>query len=192
MNALCLYIFDVSRSKPVKHKFYDKCVTSGEDCSKADSSFEAMNQCFIKDGIDWEYAVSIGLGNTNTNVGNNNSIKTRIHKKKNEWFIAGCNCHLCHLAAGAGGKAFAKEDSFEIDEHQVDLYYFFKSSSKRKGILVEYLNFVNLKWENMVRYVKTRWLSLKCCYDKKLRKFPALKSIFLSIVHGRLGIMVSV
>ena len=79
MNALCLYIFDVSRSKPVKCKFYDKYMTSGEDCSKADSSFEAMNQCFIKDGIDWEYAVNIGLDNTNTNVGNNNSIKTRIH-----------------------------------------------------------------------------------------------------------------
>ena len=37
------------------------CLTSGEDCSKADSLFEATNQCFIKDGIDWENAVSIGL-----------------------------------------------------------------------------------------------------------------------------------
>ena len=79
MNALCVYIFDVSRSMRAECKFYDMCVTSEEDCSKADSLFEAVNQCFVKDGIDWENAV--GLDNTNTNVGNNNSIKTRIHEK---------------------------------------------------------------------------------------------------------------
>ena len=153
----------------------DHGVTSGEDYSKADSLFEAVNQCFIKDGIDWENAVSIGLDNTNTNVGNNNSIETRIHEKSKECFIAGCNCHLCHLAAGSGAKAFAKECSFKIDEYQVDLYFFFEGSSKRKGIFVEYLGFVNLEWKNMVRDVKTRWLSLERCCDKELRKFPSLK-----------------
>lgn len=54
---------------------------TGEYCSKADSLLETINQCFIKDGIDWENAVSIGLDNTNTNVGNYNSMKTRIHEK---------------------------------------------------------------------------------------------------------------
>ena len=59
-------------SAVIECKFYDMCVTSGEDCSKANSLFEAMNHCFIKHGIDWENAVSIGLDNTNTNVSNNN------------------------------------------------------------------------------------------------------------------------
>ena len=35
----------------------------------------------------------------------------------------------------------------------------------------------------MVRYVKTRRLSLECCREKELRKFPALKSMFLSRVQ---------
>ena len=82
MNVLCVYIFDLSRSKHVECKFYDMCVTSGEDCAKADSFLEAVNQCFIKDGINWENAVSIYLDNTNTNVGSSNSIKTRIHEKR--------------------------------------------------------------------------------------------------------------
>ena len=72
-------------------------------------------------------------------------------KKDKECFIAGCNCHLCHLAAGAGGKAFPKEYGFEIDEHKVDLSYFYKGSSKREGSLVEYLNIFNREWENRVR-----------------------------------------
>ena len=145
-----------------------------------------MNQCFIKNWIDWENAASIGLDNTDTNVGNNNSMKTRIHEKNKECLIAGCNCHLCHPTAGAGAKAFVKECSFEIDKHQVDLYSFFKGSSKRKGILVKYLDFVNPEWENMARYVKTRWLSLERCCDKELREFPTLKSMFLSRVQGGL------
>ena len=81
MNSLCVYIFDISRSKRVECKFYDMCVTSGEDCSKANSLFEVINQCFIKDVIDWETAVSFGLDNRNTNVENNILINTRIHEK---------------------------------------------------------------------------------------------------------------
>ena len=34
-----------------------------------------------------------------------------------------------------------------------------------------------------MRYVKTRWLSLQQCYDKEVKKYPALKSMFLSWVE---------
>lgn len=121
------------------------------------------------------------------------------HKKNKECFMVGCNCYQCHTADGAEAKAFAKGCSFEIDEHQVDLYYFFKGNSKRKGIFVEYLDFLNIEWENMTRYVKTRWLSLERFCDKGLHKFSALKLMFLSRVqvglvdNGRLsGTMVSI
>ena len=86
----------------------DHGVSSGEDCSEADPLFEAMNQCFKKDEIDWENAVSIGLDNTNTNVGSDNLIKTRIHEENKKYFIAGCNCHPCHLAVETGVKRLPK------------------------------------------------------------------------------------
>ena len=65
----------------------------------------------------------------------------------------------------------------------MDFYYFFKGSSRRKGILTEFLDFTGLEWENLVRYVKIRWLSLEQCCNKEIKKFPALKSIFLSRVE---------
>ena len=34
---------------------------------------------------------------------------------------------------------------------------------KKKGILTENVKFVELDWENFVRYVKTRWFSLQQC-----------------------------
>ena len=60
---------------------------------------------------------------------------------------------------------------------------FFKGSSRRKGILSEYLEFVELDWENFMQYVKTHWLSLQQCCDKEVKKYPALKSMFLSRVE---------
>ena len=40
------------------------------------------------------------------------------------------------------------------------MYYFFKKSTRRKGILASYTEFSGCeKWEEITRYVSTRWLS---------------------------------
>lgn len=183
MNALCAYIFDVNNCKRVEFKFYNMCTTTGEDCSKAYTLFAKIHETLNDDVIHWSNVVSFGLDNTNSNMGCYNSLKSRILKENSSCFVAGCNCHLVHLAAGKGGKAYASISGFNCEEHQVDLYYFFKGSSRRKGILVEYLEFVELDWDNFVRYVKTRWLSLEQCCNKEVKKLPALKSMFLSRVE---------
>ena len=183
MNALCAYIFDVNNSKRVEFKFYSMCSKSGENCSKASTLFDKIDDTLRGDGVEWTNVVSFGLDNTNSNMGCRNSLKSRILEKNSCCFVAGCNCHLVHLAAGKGGQAYEGITGFSCEDHQCDLYYFFKGSTRRKGILAEYLSFVELDWENFVRYVKTRWLSLEQCCDKEVRKFPALKSMFLSRVE---------
>ena len=99
MSAVYCQIFDIIKSKRVEFQFYDMCATSGELCSKASTLFEAIDGTLTKDGLDWDI-VSVGLDNTNANVGNKNSIKSRVHEKKASCFIADYNCHLSHLAAG--------------------------------------------------------------------------------------------
>ena len=183
MNALCAYNFDVNNSKCVELKFYDMCATSGEHCSKAATLFNKTDEAFSKDGIDWCNVISCVLDNTNSNMGCKNSLKSRILEKNSSCFVAGCNCHLVHLSAGKGGQAYQSISSFSCEDHQCDLYYFLKGSSRRKGILTEYLEFVELDWENFVRYVKTCWPSLQQCCDKEVTKYPALKSIFLGRVE---------
>lgn len=156
------------------------CVTTGEDCGKAEVLFQAIDNNFIGDSIDWKNVIAVGLDNTNVNMGCNNSIKTRILDKNPDSFIAGCNCHLSHLAASKGADAFSSVTGFDIEDHEVDIYYYFSKSTKRKGILLEFLDFVDLEWGEIVRYVSTRWLSLEKCCDKEIRKYPALKSMFIS------------
>ena len=64
-------------------------------------------------------------------------MQTRILNRNKNCFIAGCSCHLAHLAAGAGDRAFQKVSNFHAEGHQVDLYYYFKGSTRRNGILIE-------------------------------------------------------
>ena len=40
---------------------------------------------------------------------------------------------------------------FNMEEHQVVFYYYFKSSTKLKDVLTEYLDFVYQEWENFTR-----------------------------------------
>ena len=180
LNSMCTLIFDVNRSNKVELKCYDMCSTTGEDASKASTLFESIEKAMGRDDIPWENVVSIGLDNGSTNMGKRNSIKSRFLEKNAACFIAGCNCHLAHLAAATGGKAFKDKTGFNVEDHQVDIYYFFKGSTRRKGILIEYLEFTGIEWEIFTRYVSTRWLCLEKCCAKEFKKFRALKSMFLS------------
>ena len=113
-------------------------------------------------------------------MGEHNSLKSRILENNPNCFIAGCNCHSAHNAAAKGGDGYTKVTGFDTEDHPVTLYYYFRNSTKRKGILAQFLDFVNLEWEEIICYASTRWLSLESCCDKELRKFPALKAMFLS------------
>lgn len=108
MNAACALIFDVKRSKTVEFKFFDMCSTSGEHASKAETLFCSIQNALDKEDITWSNCVSFGVDNCNTNIGSKDSIKTRIHEKNKNCFVAGCSCHLAHLAAGKGGKVMRK------------------------------------------------------------------------------------
>ena len=116
-------IFDINSSKYVESKFYDMCETTGENCAKAEALFEAIDSKFLRDSIDWVNVIAVGFDNTATNMGCNNSIKTRILGKNSDVFIAGCNCQLSHLAASKGADAFSTVTGFDIKDHEVDVYY---------------------------------------------------------------------
>ena len=81
MNPVCVYIFDIERSKQVEFKFYSMCSTSREHCSKSETLFNAINNTFENDNLDWDNVVSVGLDNTNANMGEKNSLKVVFLQK---------------------------------------------------------------------------------------------------------------
>lgn len=63
-------------------KFLDMNLLEGRDASTADVMFESVDSLLTKNDIRWDYCMAIGLDNTNANIGEHNSIKTRAKEKK--------------------------------------------------------------------------------------------------------------
>ena len=98
------------------------CATSGENHSKGSTLSEAIDGTLAKDRLDWDNIVSVCIDNTNVNINNKSSIKSRILEKNASYIIVVCNCHILHLAAGRGGSAYSAVSGFDCQEYQVDLY----------------------------------------------------------------------
>ena len=75
------------------------CLTSGADGSTAEGTYTATDEVFGKNQISWENCVSLSVGNTYAMIRKNSSIASRFLERNENVFIAGCPCHLAHIAA---------------------------------------------------------------------------------------------
>ena len=76
-----------------------------------------------KNGLDWE----------NSRITLNQYEWAQLFKKSHQhWksgtLIAGCNCHLAHLAACKGREGYCSATSFDIKEHQLTCFTFLKTA----------------------------------------------------------------
>ncbi len=145
MNPMTVRIFDISRSKTVTTHFYDMCVTSGEDASKAKKLFDVVQMKMAEDRIPWSQAVSLSVDNTKSMIGAHNSFASRCKEQNPNIFVHGCPCHLAHIAASNANDAFTAT-SINVEDLLIDLFYWFDKSTKRKGVLVDYMEFCNQEY----------------------------------------------
>ncbi len=76
--------------------------------------------------------------------------------------------------------AFSAVSGFDVEDMCVDMYYYFDKSTKQKSTLVEFAEFCDVKYRQVIKQVSTRWLSLEVAAKRNLQMYPALKSYFLS------------
>ena len=152
------------------------CITTGRNASKAEEIFNAVQEKFRADSIPWANAVSLSVDNTNSMIGKNNSFASWCRQKNPDIFVSGCPCHLVHIAASNGHDSFAKVIGANIEDLHIDLYYWFERSTKRKGVLLEYMELCGHEYAKILKHVSTRWLSLERCVQRTLEKYSGLKS----------------
>ena len=160
MNPVCVKIFDVNRLKTVTTYLVDKCLTSGADGSTAEGIFTAIDEVFTKNQIPWENCVSLSVNNTSTMIGKNNSIASRFLERNENIFIAGCPCHLAHVAASNSHDAFSEYIDINVEDVMDDLFYWFDKSTKRIGKPKEYFEFCNQEYQGVLKHLSVRRLSL--------------------------------
>ena len=93
MYPITVRIYDV-RFNRVMTKCFSMNLLEGTDVSTAACMFDSVNNQFEENGKSWDHCMAIGLDNTNANIGQRNSIKSRAHEKNPGIIIAGCPCHI--------------------------------------------------------------------------------------------------
>ena len=155
-------------------------LVSGRDIGTAEVMFDSTDAQFTKHGVSWENVSGLGVDNTNANIGNRNSYKTRVLRKNAKVVIVGCSCHILHNAAGKTSEAFAAVSNFDLENHCVDVFHWFEKSTKLKSIVKEYYDFCDVDYQEVIKYNSTRWLCTERCLNRELRKYPGLRSYFQS------------
>ena len=179
MFPITVRIFDETFSR-IMTKFLDMNLLEGRDASTADVMFESVDTILTENNVRWDHCMAIGLDNTNVNIGEHNSIKSRAKEKNENIVIAGCPCHVLHNASSKAAMSFSEVTGFDIEDHCVDVFYWFDKSGKRKSILKEYYQFCDTEYEEVIKFISTRWLCLELCINRELKKYEGLKSYFLS------------
>ena len=144
MNPVCVYIFDVQQNKQMEMTFFSMCSTLGEDYWKSKTLFDSINNTFGNNGMDWENVELVGLNNTNINMGEHSSLKNRIHTENLETFIDGYNCQLAHIAVCKGEQGYCSATGFDCEEHQINLFYFFRNNRGEKAFWTSICNSLDL------------------------------------------------
>lgn len=91
-------------------------------------------------------------------------------------YIQKCICHSLHLCASAACKTLPRS----CEDLARDIFYYFKSSSKRICQYKESQEFCNVSPHQILHPSQTRWLSLLMVVNRLLEQWEPLKLLFTS------------
>ena len=179
MNPITVKIFDTNRHR-IESRFLDMGTTDGVNAATSAEIFSKISDVLRTCNVLWNNCVGFSVDNASVNLGKHNSIKSRVLQVNPNVYFLGCPCHISHNIGNAASSAFALESGFDIEEMAIDLYYWFDKSSKRKNSLADFCCFCDITYQQVVKHVSTRWLSLINAVERILKLYDGLKSYFLS------------
>ena len=129
--------------------------------------------------IPWINCVGFGVDNPSVSIGKYNSIKTRVLEKNpkyTSWGVHVIFFTTLHVPAHA---RFRVATGLDVDDFCIDCYYFFENSSKRKGVLTEFCEFVDVEYREILKHINV-WWNLERAVGGILSQYEPLNSYFLS------------
>ncbi|KAK1887302.1 Zinc finger BED domain containing protein 5 [Dissostichus eleginoides] len=128
------------------------CPTSGPSCGTAEVIYQKMDEALQKNAIPWR--------------------NCHLHP----WVPLSHHPQHCQRA----GLGFLEVCGFDPEDLTVDVGYWFKGSTNRKGYLTEFCELHGSEYLEILMHISIRWLSLERCLTRILQQYEPLASYFKS------------
>lgn len=138
---------------------------------------ERLLQNLNEAGLSVSNVTAYCADNASVNFGKTQSVIVELQKHNSKILPVGCLCHIIHNAGKFGQVAFR----YDIELIVIKCYNEFSSSTKRTEKLKDFFEFCEEEWQELLRSVPTRWLSLVAAAERLLKNFVPVKSYFLSL-----------
>uniref|UniRef100_H3ACH3 DUF4371 domain-containing protein n=1 Tax=Latimeria chalumnae TaxID=7897 RepID=H3ACH3_LATCH len=168
---LCIRYFTNSGIKDRVLDFY-------EDSEETSDAISAKIKLILKNcNLEISSLSTYAADNASVNYGKHHSAFQNLKQEVPYLIPTICHRHIIHNTAKFAAKALGK---MNVETLTMKVYNEFSCSAKNVAELRECFEFVNLDWQNVLRHVPTRWLSLYPAVCRLVEKWPAVKSYFLS------------
>ncbi|KAF0747282.1 Uncharacterized protein FWK35_00015286, partial [Aphis craccivora] len=127
--------------------------------------------------LDFTNVSAYSADNANVNFGKINSVYKLLFQDNANILPAGCSAHMVHNVI----RHAMEKCEFDVENLVLKVYWHLSYHAQRVQTLKEHFAVAGIEYQNIIRHVKTRWLSLHPAIGKILRGFPALKSYFMSL-----------
>lgn len=128
-------------------------------------------------GLDISNVSTYSADNCNVNFGIRNSVYQLLLKDNERILPTGCPAHVLHNAV----KYAIERCDFDVEHLVLKVYGHLSYHSQRVQKLKNFFAEADLEYQNIIRHVITRWLTLYPAIEKLLKGLPALKEYFLSL-----------
>ena len=161
----------------VEHGIRQRLLDFYEDSKEThEAIFCAVKNITEANGFHLNQISAYSADNAPVNYGKNNSVFVLLKKENSSILKANCNCHVINNAIKHGLKQFP----YDIEALVLKIYSEFGSSASNVESLKEFADFVDVQFKEILRHVRTRWLSLFPAIERIVHCWPAIKSYFLS------------
>lgn len=170
MFPICIRFFDYDTG--IENRLLD-FVEQNDECANQVSKL--LTDTLEKNGLSLQKISAFSADNTNVNFGRNHSIYTILLSKNDKIIKAGCSVHILHNAA----KHSTNKLEVDVESLILKISSHFSKSAKRRANLQLQFQANEMQWEEIVKHVATRFLSLGPAVERIIKIWPALKSYFL-------------
>jgi len=120
---------------------------------------------------------SYSADNASENYGKKQSLFTKLKALNGKIVKANCNAHILHNTL----KKVTDFINCDVETTATCVYSHFSISANRRVELQDFFDFLDLQYNDLLRHVPTRWLSLGPAIERLLKSWPAVISYFQSM-----------